>query len=301
MISQKSIDSIRSFNRFYANLLSLFDRKFYQSELTLVEDNVMTEVANQSGITPSEIINNLHINKGQLSKILTKLIARGLLVKKTAVNDKRSYQLVMTDKGRSVHQRQVEAARNGLSQQVGKMTDGEVGRLLLSMQTIQRSYEQDHQVTVRLGTGADLGLIADLHSRTYATMGYTVSLQKYVMRSVADFIEQGDKGEFWIAAVDGVRVGTIGLVQTTDGWWQLRWFVTDPSYQGHGIGKRLLKTVMDYIHEHQLAKVFLWTIDELKTARNLYGREGFVPVETHANTEWKPEKIIEEKWVLESR
>lgn len=85
-------------------------------------------------------------------------------------------------------------------------------------------------------------------------------------------MDNPSQGKLWIAEVNNVRVGSIG------------------------IGQNLLAELMKFIHENQIESVYLWTINELSGARNLYTKHGFTMTKSSPNNTWKNNEVIDEKW-----
>jgi len=290
------IDCFRKFNRYYSDLLSGFDQQLYGDFFSLIEDRVVTEIAANGSIRPSAISKQLNLNKSQLSKILTKLEQNNIIVRKPSENDKRAFDISLTAKGAQLQSQQVIKVQSGLKEILAPYSTNELVRIDQAMTTIQATLQQQHHITITKGGLADLGYIADLHCRVYTDTGYNETFQRYVFQGLSQYAADHLNGEIWIANIDNVRVGTISLVKTAADDWQVRWFVVDPSYQGHGIGKRLVQTMMAYVKDQQISSVYLWTISELEAARSLYARQGFTLISSKPNHEWKAETVTEEKW-----
>ncbi|WDF82904.1 GNAT family N-acetyltransferase [Lacticaseibacillus pabuli] len=296
MNTNEFIDKYRAFNRYYADLLSSFDRTLYGDPFTLVEDRVVTAIWDNEPISPAEISNELNLNKSQLSKILSKLAKQEVISRTANPQDKRSTLITLTAHGKSLQRQQVGIVHTGLHQFFVPYTHTQLRRIDSAMTTLQKALTNQHEVKIEPGQLADIGYIADLHARVYTSRGYHAVFQYYVLAALADYAKSKMDGVTFIAKVDGQRAGTISLVEAEDGNWQVRWFVVDPLFQGHGLGKQLMQALMDYAKQNEITKMYLWTVSELKAARSLYGRNGFAQVESKQNTEWKDDPVMEERW-----
>jgi DNA-binding MarR family transcriptional regulator/N-acetylglutamate synthase-like GNAT family acetyltransferase len=296
MKTTQFIKKYRIFNRYYADLLSGFDRTLYGNPFTLVEDRVVTAIWNGEPISPIEISNQLNLNKSQLSKILSKLEKQGVVERTINPSDKRSMLISLTKSGKKLQRQQINTVQSGLNRFVATYTPGQLHRIDNAMTILQHTLANQHEISIQRAGLADIGFIADLHARVYTARGYQPIFQYYVLSALAQFAQSGMDGVSFIATVDGQRAGTVSLVEAADGYWQVRWFVVDPAYQGHGLGKQLIKALVDYAKQHQITKMYLWTVSELEAARSLYGRNGFKLVESKPNNEWKDEPITEERW-----
>ncbi|MGG5329606.1 bifunctional helix-turn-helix transcriptional regulator/GNAT family N-acetyltransferase [Enterococcus sp. AZ163] len=292
---KKFVDQFRSFNRFYANLLSRFDKTLYGTIFSLVESNVVTEIFENGPISSKSIVESLDINKSQLSKLLSKLEKEGVLCRIDNVEDNRSQLLKLTPKGKEMHLKQVSFVQKELVKEMNTYTAQERDILSSTMTSFVNTIKKNQSVKLRKAVLKDMGFIADLHCKIYTRMGYKENFQKYVFLSLAKYMEDHLNGVSWIANVNGVDVGSISLVPSDEGW-QVRWFVIDTNYQGYGIGKKLVNVLMEYAGENNIDHMHLWTVGELGAARSLYDRAGFKLVNSKKNKEWKDSTIIEEKW-----
>lgn len=97
---QDLIDRIRSFNRFYTNIIGLLEQHFLDSPFSLTEGRVLYEICNIASCSAKKIRTNLLIDEGYLSRILDSFVKRGLIEKTPSPEDKRLRIIVPTEKGR---------------------------------------------------------------------------------------------------------------------------------------------------------------------------------------------------------
>jgi DNA-binding MarR family transcriptional regulator len=114
------VAEIRSFNRFYTQIIGLLDRHILSSEFSLPEVRVMYEINHSPGITASEIIENLALDKGYLSRILKKLEKHKLIKKTISSEDKRAINLFLSKHGQIEYNRLDTASSN----QIRDILDG---------------------------------------------------------------------------------------------------------------------------------------------------------------------------------
>ncbi|MCB0628369.1 MAG: MarR family transcriptional regulator [Saprospiraceae bacterium] len=110
------VESIRSFNRFYTRIIGLLDEYILDSPYTLPEARILFEINRHRQITALDIINELKIDKGYLSRILRKFERQTLIRKERSAQDGRSAYLILTEHGQQVfqdlNQRSQEQIRN---------------------------------------------------------------------------------------------------------------------------------------------------------------------------------------------
>ena len=140
--------------------------------------------------------------------------------------------------------------------------------------------------------------VSYLHMKFYReNYGFKPIFEYYVMKGLSEFLQDPSGSNLWIAETEGLVVGSIAIVKTSEAA-QLRWFLVDTEYQGRGIGRNLMTTAMRFCEEHKYQRVFLWTISTLEAARHLYKEFGFTLMEEKPNDDWTDSTIIEERWEL---
>ncbi|CAJ1190698.1 hypothetical protein CPR19092_LGOLGGFK_01347 [Companilactobacillus paralimentarius] len=294
----KDIEKIRDFNRFYANYFNRFEKELYQGFPSMNEARVMAFLHFHQSSTATDIQNELGFDKGQLSKMLTKLEKKGILKRTLNPEDRRHYLLDLTSTGEELHKELADKARDYLKNIFKDYTPSVLEIIANDVSEAQMLFQQTEDIKVRRGNMTDLGFIADLHSRIYSTeIPFNSIFHRYVLQTLAELADDSSKSLIWIAQLGSRRVGTVSLVQDANGKYQLRWFAVDPDYQGLGIGTKLLNTLIDQIKLDNIDEVYLWTVDELTGARNLYRKLKFNLIESKVNNNWSDHPIHEEKWL----
>ncbi len=98
--NQELIDRIRSFNRFYTNIIGLLDKHFLDSPFSLTEGRVLYEICNTEDCSAKRIREMIVIDEGYLSRILDSFTKRGLIRKTHSSKDARLRIIVPTEKGK---------------------------------------------------------------------------------------------------------------------------------------------------------------------------------------------------------
>ncbi len=91
----------------------------------------------------------------------------------------------------------------------------------------------------------------------YTELGYHYAIQTHILTSLIRYTEKPWSGKIWIAKVNGIRVGLIGIAENEKNKWEIHWFAVDSNYQHLGLGKQLLDMLMQFITEKQLQQVYL--------------------------------------------
>jgi DNA-binding MarR family transcriptional regulator/ribosomal protein S18 acetylase RimI-like enzyme len=304
MESNRYVEKIRHFNRYYANVLGKIDQNIYNQPFSLTEARVITEIHLRNGCTATDVRENLGIDRGYMSRIIKRLEDENITIKEQSTDDKRQYSLYLTEYGKEVYNDLVERANRGVEHMIRNLSKHDITSLVTSMETIQTVFSQETpsqtEVLIRPFRSGDVGYIAHLHGILYDhTYKFGRKFEYYVMKGLTEFMINTDGGELWVAEADNKIVGSIAISKSSDTIAQLRWFVLDEDYQGMGIGKKLMETALGFCKEKNYQHVFLWTVSTLNTARYLYQKYNFRKTEEKPNEEWTGTKLIEERWDLE--
>jgi len=135
----------------------------------------------------------------------------------------------------------------------------------------------------------------------YENWGFDVSFETQVGKELSEFLMefQENRDGFWVATITGEFAGAIAIdgSQADKEGARLRWFIVTPGFQGHGIGKGLLRESLEFCKMAGYKRVYLWTFKGLETARYLYEGEGFRLSEAHEVRQWGQD-IIEQMYEL---
>ena len=86
-------------------------------------------------------------------------------------------------------------------------------------------------------------------------------------------------GEIIFARLGEVIVGTVALIPSEEGVWEMIKMGVSPAFQGKGAGELLGKHILAIARQKRATKVRLYTHTKLEAAIKLYHRLGFVPCE----------------------
>ena len=145
----------------------------------------------------------------------------------------------------------------------------------------------------------DVATLIQMHGEIYAReYGFDETFTAYVDRPLTEFARlPGRRERMWIAEHDQRIVGSIAIVEGESRQAQFRWFLVDPVYRGHGLGRRLMHEALAFAAESGYESIYLWTVSALTAAARLYRKAGFVKVDEKPGN-WGA-VVIEEKYVLD--
>ncbi|MCX4762303.1 helix-turn-helix domain-containing GNAT family N-acetyltransferase [Streptomyces sp. NBC_01275] len=291
-MSVQDIHSIRSFNRFYTNVIGALDygRHLY-APYTLTESRVLYELAHSPRTDAADLRAALSLDSGYLSRILGRFEQDGLLERAASETDPRRRRIVLTPRGREAAELLDARARESVDSLLEEVAPGDRTRLVDAMRTIRdvlgdgdpagpRDLVRD--VVLREPGPGDLGWIVQRNAALYAAeFDFNADYEGLVARIVADFAEDHDPHleRVWIAELAGRPVGCVMCVRDEapgPGTARLRLLLVEPEARGLGVGDRLVGAVVDFAREVGYRDLVLWTNDVLAAARRLYQRHGFV-------------------------
>ncbi len=277
----RHVENVRRFNRFYTRQIGVLNGGFLQSSFSLTEVRVLYEIAHRERTAASEIIRDLGIDAGYLSRILRAFHRKGLVAKRTPSDDRRQIDLTLTVKGRrefgKLEMRQrVEVAR--ILQPLGPKHRL---RLLHAMGSIERLLLQPilrPTVTLRDHRPGDMGWIthrqAILYNQEY---GWNTEYEALIAEIMARFLRNFDPRyeRCWVAECNCEIVGSVFCVRKSKTVAQLRLLYVEPSTRGARIGSRLVNECIAFARARGYRKLTLWTNSVLHAARKIYERAGF--------------------------
>lgn len=139
---QELIDRIRSFNRFYTNIIGLLDQHFLDSPFSLTEGRVLYEICNTEKCSAKKIRESIVIDEGYLSRILDTFVKRGLIRKTRSPEDGRLWIILPTEKGQREFANLNANSNILISQLVEKLSEAERTDLLNKMEAIRALLEK---------------------------------------------------------------------------------------------------------------------------------------------------------------
>ncbi|MDR3588517.1 MAG: helix-turn-helix domain-containing GNAT family N-acetyltransferase [Negativicutes bacterium] len=296
-IDERAIQ-IRQFNRFYTNIIGLVNQTVLESPYSLAEVRVLLEIDKAGQCRASDLTGLLQIDPGYLSRMLARLKREQIITTARSLQDGRAQLLSLTDKGRRLFRGLSDSSTRQIIAMLEAIPGREQEKLVSYMQAIQDilSHRDDNSITIRPWRPGDLGYIAHRHGVLYEQeYGLDQSFERYVLAGMVKFLENGARGNVWVAEFGGQIVGSIAIVDADTETAQLRWFLIEPEFRGAGLGRRLMDTAMDYCRQRAFRRVFLWTFQGLDAACHLYGRAGFAVTEQAENNTWA-QRLIEERW-----
>ncbi len=279
---EERVRVIRHFNRFITRQIGVLREGLLHSPYSLAESRIIFEVANRESLTASDLIHELGLDAGYLSRIIKGLEGKGLVEKTRSETDGRQRLLQLTSKGRDVFELLDQRSRDEIAEMLNGISERDQQRLLNAMQTIEDVFSKELKYSqpyiLRPHEPGDMGWITHRHGVLYLEeYGWDEHFEALVAQIVADFVNNynPEKERCWIAEMDSEIVGSVFVVQESEKIARLRLLLVEPKARGLGIGTRLVEECIRFSRRRGYEKLVLWTNNVLVAARHTYKKLGF--------------------------
>ena len=283
-VNPADIAQVRAFNRFYTKIIGLLDEGMHKSHHSLSEARVIYELGKRGHATSSTIAEELDMDRGQMSRLVLRLVDQGIVAVLPRSKDRRSTPLALTPEGDAVFRRFNDmsdaAAADGLLAPLD-----EFGRrdLVGAMRRIEALLgEPGHEpLILRPHRVGEIGWLIHRQGLLYhLEQGWNGEFETLITRIYAEYeaAPASPPKSLWIAEHDGQVAGSIFIIPATGepaGTAQLRMLYTEPAFRGRGIGKRLVGEAVQFSRASGYKRIILWTQDCLVSARRIYQGAGF--------------------------
>lgn len=291
----------------YTRFLGTLDESLLGSGFSLAEARVLYELATRSGPRAVDLAADLEMDPAYLSRILAKFERDGLVKRKTAGEDARSAQLLLTARGRTAFAKLDGLSEAQARQVLDGMAPGAAAEMIRSMRTIEGILQPrgpaKTPLVLRPHRVGDMGWIVHREGLGYATQfAWDETFEALVAKIVEHFITHFDaaRERCWIAEIDGENVGHIFLVRHPEepGTAKLRLLFVEPSARGRGVGEALVTECIRFARSVGYRKVVLWTQSMLTAAHRIYERAGFRLVKEEPHHSFGHD-LVGQEWDLE--
>lgn len=296
-----SINKIRSFNRFYTNILGLLNQHILESKYSLTEVRVMLEISKINHCTANALASQLNIDRSYMSRIIKNLEKSELITKAQSKKDNRIKFITLTEKGSETINKLSKRSDKQITSLIQPLDQNQLTKLTEAMGIIKNILSDSvNPIIIRNFNAEDINYVISRHRILYEEeYGLTSVFSDYVKKVVTHFAKYYDQNSecMLIAEIEKKPVGSIAIAKSDNSTAQLRYFLIEPEIRGRGLGHRLVKIALDFCREKGYKHVFLETISSLKAARHIYKNHGFTLTSSHENPSWG-NNVLEERWDL---
>ena len=282
MSAGQQIEMVRGFNRFYTRQIGLLREGLLKTPYSLTQARVLYELGTRTGPRSADLIHDLGLDAGYLSRLLKGFEKQGLLKRSGSPDDRRVNLLALTAKGRAEFGRLNARSQAEAAGMLDAMGTGERQRLVDSMTSIRQLLDAasgtEQGFTVRTHRPGDIGWVVARHGILYSEeYRWDCTFEGLVAKIAGEFLMHFDprRERCWIAERGADPIGCVFLVKQSKTIGKLRLLLVEPSARGLGVGARLVDECIAFARECRYRKLTLWTNDILHAARRIYLRAGF--------------------------
>ena len=301
------IADIRAFNRFYTRQLGLLNEHIARSEFSLAEGRVLYEIARLGHTTGVDLVQLLGVDPAYVSRILQRLTKLGLIASSPIPSDRRRNSIALTKEGDAEVEKLDHLNSRAVESLLARTDPAERDALVAAMKTIQLILGDEPTppapIILRGPRIGDLGWLTYrngvLYNQQFGWDGGFEALAAGIYEEFHNLPDSPPKN-LWIAERNGKILGSVFVIPK-DGSSEtakLRMLYVEPEARGLGIGTLLVKQVVSFAREKGYKRIWLWTQENLTSARKIYAAQGFELIGSEPHTSFGKE-LISEYWQLE--
>jgi DNA-binding MarR family transcriptional regulator len=165
----EAAETVRRFNRFYTRQIGVLHEHLLNSEFSLTEVRILYELAHRAGLTTADLVSELSLNAGYLSRIITRFEKRGLIKKTRSETDARASLLALTRQGRASFEPLNKASHQEVAAMLKQLSQAEQQQLVMAMHQIEGLLDK-HSTSylLRDPQAGDMGWVIHRHGALYA-------------------------------------------------------------------------------------------------------------------------------------
>lgn len=283
-VSPADIAQVRAFNRFYTKVIGLLEEGMHESPYSLAEARVIYELGRHGSSTAALIAHALEMDRGQMSRLVWRLMDQGIVATLPRSGDKRLVPLALTPEGDELFRRFNEMSDAAAATSLLEPLD-EFGRrdLVGAMRRIEALLGEpgDEPLILRPHRIGELGWLIHRQGLLYhLEQGWNGEFEALIARLYSDYeaAPANPPKSLWVAEQGGEIAGSVYIIPAAEdaaSTAQLRMLYVEPAFRGMGIGKRLVEEAVRFSRASGYRRVILWTQDCLVSARRIYQGAGF--------------------------
>jgi DNA-binding MarR family transcriptional regulator/GNAT superfamily N-acetyltransferase len=300
-LTHNDILSVRDASRRMVRYLGFMRPTLADTDLSASAVHAVIELGNHERLSANQLSQTLLLEKSSISRMLGRLIERGLVAETASEADGRSKILSLTEEGRAVFadidryaNHQVGRALHSLSGDVRSQVVNGLSAYASALKAAGELAAVDRSAGIDVTAGFQpgaAGRIAEMQGRYYAReWNFPPIFEAKIAAGLGDFVLRlGRPGnQMWLATQAGQIRGSIAIdgEDLGGGKAHLRWVIVEDELRGTGTGRRLVTEAVKFCDEFGFAETHLWTFRGLDAARKLYESVGFVLAEECEGTQW---------------
>ncbi len=284
----QAVASLRQASRLAVRELGLLGSTVPSSSCSPTECHSLIEIGRTGYLTVGELSQRLVLDKSTVSRVVARLLDRGLAAVAEDRGDQRLKPLVLTPDGELELARIDQASNARVVAALALLAPDErrtvVGGVALYAKALYRSRRQD-EYSIRPIEPADspaMARIIRVVMGEFEAVGEGYSVNDAEVDDMAESYS-GERAAYFVITKGSRVVGGGGVAQL-DGAdpdiCELRKMYLLPELRGLGMGRRLLERCLQAAKDLGYRRCYLETLEHMTQAQALYEADGFVATET---------------------
>ena len=129
---------VRTYNKLHYHAMDQLRR----AQMSPARFDVLAQLSVAPGISQQELSDRLLVTKGNITTLLDKMTAQGLVERRPDPEDRRSYRLYLTEEGRQLAETLIPSHEDFIQEHISALTDEEQRTLLALLRDLDRSLER---------------------------------------------------------------------------------------------------------------------------------------------------------------
>ncbi|MDX1555116.1 MAG: helix-turn-helix domain-containing GNAT family N-acetyltransferase [Xanthomonadales bacterium] len=278
-----AVAPIRHAARQLVRELHLLDGRVECCGLPLAECHLVTELASMGEATATELCDRLVLEKSTISRVVKKLVDKGLICAACCADDRRARILCLTSEGKAKAAelerhavRQVSSALEYLGHDEPERVIDGLSRYAKALRHARLSGDME----IRPIRRDDNPRVAELMRQVmteFGMAGESFSISDPEVDDMYGAYRDGGSA-FLVIERNGeiLGCGGFGPLRGADkGTCELRKMYFLPAIRGNGMGSRLLRRILQLARKAGYSRCYLETMHNMARARALYRKHGF--------------------------
>jgi DNA-binding MarR family transcriptional regulator/GNAT superfamily N-acetyltransferase len=295
------IQTIRRFNRLYTGKIGLLQSKHLGTQYSLTEARILFELGRCDGLTARRLCDDLGLDQGYVSRILSRFERDGLISRRASEEDGRVQHIVLSKSGRRAQAMLDAKASEAIATLLHDKTESEQRALTGAAQTFMQilGHTTDAPMFIRQPEPGDIGWIIHRHGTVIAKeFGWDGRFETTIAEILGQYGRHPGRELGWIVERDGEILGSVFVMPDDEKTARLRVLYVEPAARGLGLGKRLVDLAVGFARDARYNKLVLWTHHFQTAARKVYQAAGFRLVHSEKTHSFGVE-VVSETWEME--
>jgi putative acetyltransferase len=290
---KKKVAEVRRHSRLLVRELDVVKGVYLNSGYTFTQCHVLFELSTDKSLGLMEIAERLLLDKSNTSRTVKKLVELGLVKSRKAAGDGRQKFFSLSAKGEKVLRATVNLADDQVANALDNLSDTQretvIEGLRLYGNALRKSrLQSDFEIRpIQKKDDPEMASVIREVMTEFGAVGEGYSINDPEVDSMTANYRHKEACYYVITKGDSV-VGGGGIACLeggTDTVAELRKMFFLPEARGVGLGRKLLRLLLDQARKRGYKKCYLETLDRMGQANKLYLKNGFQPLEqTMGNT-----------------